>query len=51
MENGVEIVDGLHDGERKFVEDGVSRDRVDETVVVGSHESKVSEGKIFLRRH
>lgn len=48
MENGVEIVDGLHDGERKFVEDGVSRDRVDETVVVGSHESKVSEGEDFF---
>ncbi|KAA0049737.1 translocase of chloroplast 120 [Cucumis melo var. makuwa] len=45
MENGVEVVDGLHDGEKKFVGDGVSRDRVDETVVVGSHESKDTEGE------
>ncbi|XP_022136309.1 translocase of chloroplast 120, chloroplastic [Momordica charantia] len=45
MENGVEIVDGLHVGERKFAEDGVSRDSVDETVVLGSHESKETEGE------
>uniref|UniRef100_A0A0A0K0K1 AIG1-type G domain-containing protein n=1 Tax=Cucumis sativus TaxID=3659 RepID=A0A0A0K0K1_CUCSA len=45
MENGVEVVDGLHDGEKKFVGDGVSRDKVDETVVVGSHESKDTEGE------
>ncbi|XP_022928342.1 translocase of chloroplast 120, chloroplastic-like [Cucurbita moschata] len=38
MENGVEIVDALHHGETKFVEDGV-----DERVVVGSCESKVTE--------
>lgn len=45
MENGVEIVDGLHVGEKKFEEDGVSPDRVDETVVVGSLESKDTVGE------
>ena len=45
MENGVKIAHGLHDGEKKFGEDGVSPDCVDETVVLGAHESRDLEGE------